>query len=181
MGEAQAKHAGGRPSLYDPEIAARLCERLALGEPLVKIAPDLGIGISTVYRWQLDNPEFRQAYARAREDQADTFADEIVQIADDASNDTMVDEDGHEYTSHENIQRSKLRVDTRKWVAAKLKPKVYSDRQQVEHSGAIETTTTDPNELVARLVTMGTQYPTLNPVIRKLAQDILDQLPEIKS
>jgi hypothetical protein len=79
-----------------------------------------------------NNKDFREQYARARDAQADTLADEIIDIADDGSNDWMEREleSGKtiEVVNAEHISRSKLRVDARKWVAAKLKPKKYGDK-----------------------------------------------------
>jgi hypothetical protein len=92
-------------------------------------------GVSTVYRWLSDKPEFRDMYARAREDQADTLADQIVEIADQKEGDYGVDGDGVLVANTDHIQRAKLRVDARKWVAAKLKPKKYGDKLSTEHSG----------------------------------------------
>ena len=80
-----------------------------------------------------EHEDFMDQYARAREAQAEARADEIVDIADDGSGDFTTDKDGKEIVSHENVQRSRLRVDARKWVAAKLLPKKYGDRLQ--HTG----------------------------------------------
>ena len=130
------KHPGGRPSDYSIDIATHICSELARGRPLVKIcgADDMP-DVTTVYRWILAHEEFRLMYARAREDQADTMADEIIQIADDGINDTYEVEGGVKLTDHDVIARSRLRVDARKWVAAKLKPKKYGDRIAQEVSG----------------------------------------------
>lgn len=73
-------------------------------------------------------PEFSEQYARAREAQADKLAEEALQIADDGRSDTCVDGDGNVKTDTEVIQRSKLRVDTRKWLASKMAPKKYGDK-----------------------------------------------------
>lgn len=128
----------GRPSEYSQEVAAVICGRIADGEPLTKICKDDGMPVtSTVYKWMMQNEEFASAYARAREEQADTLADEIVAISDDSRNDTQVDEDGNRIVDHDHIQRAKLRVDARKWVAAKLKPKKWGDRVAVDHSGTV--------------------------------------------
>jgi hypothetical protein len=70
-------------------------------------------------------------YARAREEQADKFFKEVIEIADDASGDYVTISDGQTIVDHENIQRSRLRVDARKWAAARLAPRKYGDR--VEH------------------------------------------------
>ena len=59
---------------------------------------------------------------RAREEQADKFFKEIIEIADDKSGDYVTTSDGQTIVDHENIQRSRLRVDARKWAAARLAP-----------------------------------------------------------
>jgi hypothetical protein len=89
---------------------------------------------STVMRWLAQNEAFRDQYARARESQADHLAEEILQIADDGSNDTYQTENG-EAVNHDVIARSRLRVDTRKWLASKLAPKKYGDKVTQEHTG----------------------------------------------
>jgi hypothetical protein len=91
--------------------------------------------VSTVYLWMAKHKEFSESYARAREDQADTLADQILEIADDGRNDTYTDDEGKEFVNHDVINRSRLRVDARKWVAAKLKPKKYGDKVTTEHTG----------------------------------------------
>ena len=90
--------------------------------------------VSTVCKWLVDFPTFSEQYARAREIQADTLFDEILDIADESTNDKTVNADGNEVVNHEAIQRARLRVDTRKWMAGKLKPKKYGEKQAIEHS-----------------------------------------------
>lgn len=123
----------GRPSEFDQEKAAALCAALMEGKSLRTICADENMPAArTVYMWLGSNPDFVQQYARAREDQADTLADEIIDIADDSSHDTIVktnaDGSTSEVANTEWINRSRLRVDARKWVAAKLKPKKYGER-----------------------------------------------------
>jgi len=128
----------GRPSTFTQEIADKICERIAEGEGLRRIVLDDGMpSEKTVYRWLRENADFRQQYAGAREDQAEHFLDEIMEIADDASRDT-VDTDSGEVANTEWIQRAKLRVDARKWAMSKLAPKKYGDKIGIEHSGQIE-------------------------------------------
>ncbi len=96
-------------------------------------------GLSTVSQWRMAHPEFAAEYARAREDQADTYADEIVAISDDSSRDYMTVADGGELmrvVDNDHIQRSRLRVDARKWVASKLKPRKYGDNAALALTGA---------------------------------------------
>ena len=93
--------------------------------------------LSTVMGWLFDgeHEEFSEQYARAREVQAEVLADELTDIADDASGDTTMGEKGRVITDHEHIQRSRLRIDTRKWIASKLLPKRYGDKIVQEHTG----------------------------------------------
>lgn len=138
----------GRPLVYRREIADEICRRLADGESLRTIClDDIMPHRSTVYDWLLKSDEneeyarFADHYARAREFQADSHADEIQDIADDGSNDWMEshDKDGKLIgwkVNGEAIQRSKLRVDARKWTASKLKPKKYGERIDVTNSDA---------------------------------------------
>lgn len=131
---------GGRPSTYTPDIADRLCKQLAEGMSLRRACElDDMPSKTTVLRWLRDDEEFRSQYARARDAQADHYADEIIEISDNHDNDyiTKTNSDGSEYEAidHEHIQRSRLRVDSRKWIASKLKPKKYGDRTKHEHSG----------------------------------------------
>jgi len=139
----------GRPSKYSDNLAFHICERLANGESLVRICKDEGMpGLSTVFRWLSENETFRDSYVRAREVQADVLADEILEISDDGTNDTYVDEEGRPRTDYDVIARSKLRVDARKWIAAKLKPKTYGDRQQVDATVTTRTLPASVDEFV---------------------------------
>jgi hypothetical protein len=91
---------------------------------------------STIFKWINDIPEFSDKYAHAKEAQADYFAEELLDIADDGSNDWMTKRFGEtevEIPNPEVLQRSKLRVDTRKWLMSKFKPKRFGDK--VQHTG----------------------------------------------
>ena len=123
----------GVPTDYNHEIAAKICGELAEGKSLVSICkPEDMPCVRVVYDWLIKHPDFMQLYNRAREDQADTLADEIIDIADDSARDVWIDKDGLEVVNHEVINRSRLRVDARKWVAAKLKPMKYGERLNVD-------------------------------------------------
>jgi hypothetical protein len=132
-----------RPSSYTEALGLKICSEIAHGKSLVSIckADDMPSVVS-VYSWLNDEryKAFLNSYTRAREDQADTLADEIVSIADDATHDTTTNpETGYECANTEWLARSRLRVDARKWVAAKLKPKKYGDKLDVEakHTGNV--------------------------------------------
>lgn len=82
-----------------------------------------------------------EQYARAREACVDALADELMDIADDGRNDWMEkygDGDPGWLINGEHVQRSKLRVDARKWLLSKIAPKKYGDRVEVENSGEIQ-------------------------------------------
>lgn len=89
-------------------------------------------GLETVRVWCRDNAAFRAQYTQAREDQADTIFEELVEIVDDGSNDWM-DKEMHDgrierVVDHEHIQRSKLRFQARQWMLSKMVPKKYGDK-----------------------------------------------------
>ena len=139
-------------SSYTKEIGDEICERLSDGESLRAICRDDHMpNKSTVFRWLYVNQIFRDQYARAKEEQADTLADDILDIADDGRNDTYIDDDGKKRVDFDAIQRSRLRVDTRKWIASKLKPKVYGDRIMQEVSGSLSIDQLSDEELDKRL------------------------------
>lgn len=136
----------GRPSDFSQETADKICERLADGESLRKICDSEDMpNKATVFRWLAAHSEFRDQYAHAREAQADALFDEAIDIADDARNDWMVrhGQDGEDLGWKENgehISRSRLRIDTRKWMVGKLDAKKYGDKQAVEHTGEVKFT-----------------------------------------
>jgi len=71
--------------------------------------------------------DFRERYAQAHEDRADTLADDILTIADEAAQAPTI----------EGVAAAKLQVEARKWVAAKLRPGKYGERQEVAHTGGV--------------------------------------------
>lgn len=127
----------GRPLTYTAEVGSVICKRLADGQTLRQICRDEGMPPeSTVRGWVVDDVQgFAAQYARARDLGLDAVADELFEIADDGSNDRMVDEEGNVTVDHDVLGRSKLRVDTRKWYLSKLAPKRYGDRTVTEHTG----------------------------------------------
>lgn len=132
------KRPRGRPCTYSAEVADRICFRMAEGEGLATICRDDGMPPeSTVREWVLDDREgFAARYARAVTLRTERLMDELVSIADDTSKDTIETEDG-ERPNTEWMARSRLRIDTRKWLASKLLPKKYGDKQEVEVTGKL--------------------------------------------
>ena len=120
-------------SLYTPEIAEVILERLADGESLRGICRDEGMPSEGAVRWWaiVDHDGFAARYAHAREIGAAKLAEDLLEIADDGRNDTYITEDGEERTNHEVVMRSKLRLDTRKWLLSKFLPKTFGDRVEI--------------------------------------------------
>lgn len=131
----------GRHSIYTADLAEEICTRLAEGESLRSICRDERMpGLTTIFDWIDKDEDFRNKYARARELQAETHVDDMLEIADDARNDWMEvnDPENPGYKANgENVARSKIRLEQRRWYAEKLLPKKYGLRQQIEHSGTV--------------------------------------------
>lgn len=134
---------GGRPrgsDGYTDQIGAKVCSLVLQNYPVRQIAARKGMPTeTTIWRWLAAHDDFREQYARAKELQAERFAEEIVEISDDGTNDWVEreGENGHTITvvDHEHIQRSKLRVDARKWLMSKMAPKKYGDKIEHEVTG----------------------------------------------
>lgn len=113
-----------------------------MGQTLLEICRDEHMpDRTTVWDWREAHPEFANAYTRAQAARAELWADEIVTISDDATNDWM-DRETRDGTirviDHEHVMRSRLRVDTRKWIVSKLLPK-FRDKPMAEDSGTDNT------------------------------------------
>lgn len=123
-------------SKYTTKIAEEICERIMLGQSVREIgrADDMP-DASTIFVWLNKHDVFQEQYTRAKEVQAEQMAEEMIEIADDGTNDYVERkrQDGSSYleVDHEHIQRSKLRIETRKWTMGKLKPKKYGDKTQI--------------------------------------------------
>ena len=145
--EEHQRQMRGRPSDYEPELAAMILDRLASGESLIRICEPEGMPHRlTVLRWArgdcraAEADDFRNKYTRAREDGLRYRADEILEIADEASSDRRTVTDGkgneREVVDYEHIQRSKLRCDVRQWEIGRLLGP-YRDKQEIAHTGNV--------------------------------------------
>ncbi len=136
-----------RPSDYTPELAIEICKRLATGQSLRHIClADEMPAATTVHQWVLEDKGadkegkggFSNQYARARAIQAENMFDEILEISDDGSNDYMTITKGdvqYNVEDHEVTNRSRLRVDSRKWYLSKVLPKKYGDKLDLTSGG----------------------------------------------
>ena len=144
-GEPQKKEvtSRGRPSIYSDELANKICTRLGLGESLRKICLDEDMPcLASVMGWLTRKPDFLEQYTRAREIQAETQFDQLIDIVDQPPELSYVTGKNGEQIEVKfdstYVAWMKLRVDTRKWTAARMAPKKYGEHKQVEE-------TTDPS------------------------------------
>jgi len=126
--------AAGRPTAYTLELAKEICDAIASQSKGLKQLCDENPhwpDRSNIKKWIRKDLTFRAMYTEAKKDQVESLVDDILEIADDTRNDTLTkyDHDGEPYEvcNSEWINRSRLRVDTRKWLAAKLCPRLYGD------------------------------------------------------
>lgn len=120
MSEKQ-KRPIGRPTKYSQEMADKICGLISNGMSLRAICNVNGMPArGTVYQWLNENLEFQDQYTRARVEQADYFAEEIVEIADSVEADSAA------------VAKARLQVDARKWAASKLAPKKYGEKTELD-------------------------------------------------
>ena len=157
MTAAQDKPKVGRPSLYSEELTDEICERIATGQSLRTICAEEHMpDVTRVYSWLRGSDEFYHQYMRAREAQADYYADEIIEIADIET----------------DAQRAKNRIDARKWHASKLAPKRYGDKVQLDGSVNVINDKSDMQiaREIAFLLEMGLKARETGPMLE--AQDV---------
>jgi len=143
----------GRPSAYSDVLAETICERIATGESLRKICNDDGMpNHVTVIRWLAKHPEFATRHAHAREQQASTFADKMLDLA-------LSDPERHPITGAldpASVTHIRNQVTTMQWLAAKHAPKKYGDKVDVNHGGQ----TDNPLSVLLKQVS-GTSLPVV--------------------
>lgn len=141
MAKEKAKNKGGRPTDYTLELSDEICSRIAQGESMRSVTRDYAMpAMTTMFRWLREKEEFRKQYEIAKEESAESWADEIVDIADNEASQPLV-EDGKPVivngkpvmvTDSSTVAHARLRIDSRKWIASKLKSKKYGDKVQQE-------------------------------------------------
>jgi hypothetical protein len=157
-----ARKKRGPKSRYTPELAERICSELACGKSLRTVCKKPGTPPrGTIFSWLRTNPDFRELYDRAKAESADAIFEEILDIADDGRNDWMetFNEKGESIgwkLNGEAVQRSRVRIDARKWIVSKLLPRKYGDKLDLNHG-------VQPDDPLAKLI-QAVQGRTLGPV-----------------
>lgn len=116
------KNLGGRPTHYSEELGSRICHEIATTtKSIQKICDeneDFPASKKSIFEWRLKHKGFGDLYTRARQERAEIFVEELLDIADNPSPDWG---------------RDRLRIDTRKWIACKMIPKTYGDKIDHNH------------------------------------------------
>jgi len=125
----------GRPTKYTEELAQYVCDIVSShsgGIPTLckqfPIFPDE----STIYLWRMKHEGFSRKYTLAKQAQAEIFAEEIIELSDSAKHCTYADKEGNLKVDQGSVAAVKLQVDSRKWLASKLIPKIYGDQKQID-------------------------------------------------
>lgn len=119
---------------WTPELEDAICTAIAINpkglEHILKANQDFPQSQDTIYAHRRESKEFAEKYTRAKAEQVLILADQIVDIADDNSSDMIETEDGPRL-NREHVERVKIRIDTRKWLASKLAPKIFGDNAKL--------------------------------------------------
>ncbi|EHL31828.1 terminase small subunit-like protein [Legionella drancourtii] len=130
----------GRPTKYNSELAEEICNVIASTSKGTKVLCKENMHWpcqDTLFAWLKKYPEFSEQYAQAKICQIELLIDEILEIADDESNDCFIDEDGKPVSNNSVVNRARLKIDTRKWLASKLVPKVYGNKIGIESDSSM--------------------------------------------
>jgi transposase-like protein len=127
---------GNRYSKEDKDrLVIEISDNIAIGSSICKACKHIQVSRSTYMKWLTESDDYARTHARAMEGRADFIFDEILTIADNIGEDIIIDSDGNEIVNHNVIQRDRLRVDARKWVAAKMNPNKYGNKVDVTSGG----------------------------------------------
>jgi len=130
-----SKNPVGRPTDYTPEIAETVCSWIAGGDSLRSFCRQNGTpDVTTVCRWIVRHPEFRQQYAQAREAAGYAHGDGVIEVVELLRDGTL------------DASTAKAMMDGLKWAAERMAPKAHSPRQEIDHTTAGEAM--QPNRIV---------------------------------
>ena len=145
----------GRPTLYTRELSDRILDLMATGRSLRSICrEDWAPDDRTIRDWVAEDRDgISPRYAHARDRCVMAWAEETIEIADDARNDFMerVKADGSVETAldREHIQRSVARISARQWMASRLLPKTFGDKTTVDLNAKIDVNQMSDADLIA--------------------------------
>lgn len=127
---------------YSLDLATKICSEIAKGNSLSSVCKNEGMPeITTCYDWLRLHDEFTNMYVQACEDRTESDIDEIKSLEDKCLNEIKNCEDSK--IANAIVQAYRLKIDTRKWVASKLKARKYGDSLAVDHHGSLQINIAD--------------------------------------
>jgi hypothetical protein len=121
----------GRPTNYQPRMAAKICEAIAEGRSLREICGEPGMpSRESVRRWHARHEDFRQQYDAARLLAADLIADDINDMLD-ALPDAVRAAAAAGINENAVVSAHRTQLDGKKWLLSKIAPARYGDRIEV--------------------------------------------------
>jgi len=148
---------------YSKEIIKKICDEIEAGESVAEICRQDGMPKrKTVYQWLAKYPDFMEKYRASKMAGVEALVDQMMDIANDASEDfkrdddgcVLLDKKGNRVIDGEHVQRSRLKIDTIKWVATKLVPRLYGDKTQVEHTGEVGVKALSDEQLKLKIISL---------------------------
>lgn len=137
-----------RPELtYTKEVGEQICGLVASGKTVAAAARMVGFSPTTVRGWaNQDVDGFRDKLKMAKDLCVENMVDEVIEIADDAQKDFKIDpKTGKPVFNFEAVARSKLRIETRKWVAAVVNPIKYAEKREIFQDSTLRIIREDPD------------------------------------
>lgn len=121
----------GRPTIFTQELADEICFQLSQGKSLRSVCRMEGMPAGeTIFRWFREKPFFNEQYAKAKQEATDALAEDIQDISDEALEGIQ-----NSPSDSARVKAQQLRIDTRKWIMAKMKPKKYGDKVDYTTNG----------------------------------------------
>lgn len=139
----EKRGAGGRPTIYTPELVIEFCAHIANGMSMRKACDQPGMpDIRTILDWRNTKTEFSRQYEEAVQERAEYLAEEAMDICDNQVEQPLLVDgvpmiiNGKPLMIKDavSVSHAKLRVETRKWFASKLKPKKFGDKTDTTHN-----------------------------------------------
>lgn len=125
----------GQPTMYTKELAKEICTAISKSKisirKLCESNRDKGWPhVDTIMNWRFDIPEFFEQYTKAKQMQMELLVDDTFDLATDRASDILIAADGHEIGNSTAVARDRLIIDTIKWNASKVAPKIYGDAKE---------------------------------------------------
>lgn len=117
-------------------IITAICDRvIEERKSFNEVVIESEISLVTFYKWISKNETLQNLYNYAREVRSDILFEEIIQIADTTEEGVVIETDDNGKTKEKKgdmTNHRRLKIDSRKWVVAKMNPKKYGDKMTLD-------------------------------------------------